>query len=144
MMSKCSNLKWFHCKVLNILTSFLRSMRLQTMEIKIVDMSLTIDSFRFGDENDYKGRHLFKFSRLFTKIDTPESFILLFFFTTKVSSLISFEGGKALSRSLNDNRGGSRGSEGAGGAHPPPRDDQRFSKTTGILQKKLRGLLVLK
>ena len=25
---------------------------------------------------------------------------------------------------------------GAGGAHPPPRDDLRFSNTTGILQKK--------
>ena len=26
--------------------------------------------------------------------------------------------------------------EGAGGAHPPPRDDLRFSYTAGILQKK--------
>ena len=36
--------------------------------------------------------------------------------------------------------------EGAGGAHPPPGDDLRFSNTTGILQKKkkLCGLLVLK
>ena len=33
--------------------------------------------------------------------------------------------------------------EGAGGAHPPPRWLQ-FSNTTGILQKKLCGLLVLK
>ena len=35
-------------------------MRLQTMEIKIVvDLSFTIESFRFGDENEYKGWHLF-------------------------------------------------------------------------------------
>ena len=35
--------------------------------------------------------------------------------------------------------------EAAGGAHPPPPDDLRFSNTTGILQKKkLCGLLVLK
>ena len=26
--------------------------------------------------------------------------------------------------------------EGVGGAHPPPRDDLRFSYSTGILQKK--------
>ena len=31
-----------------------------------------------------------------------------------------------------------------GCAPPPPRDDLRFSNTTGILQKKLCGLLVLK
>ena len=35
------------------------------------------------------------------KLDTPESTIVLFF-TTKVSSVISVEGGKALSRLLND------------------------------------------
>ena len=46
--------------------------------------------------------------------------------------------------------GGSRGrvqgvGGGAGGAPPPPpRDDLRFSNTTGILQKKICGLLVLK
>ena len=34
-------------------------------------------------------------------IDTPESFDVLFF-TTKASSLISVEGDKALTRSLND------------------------------------------
>ena len=34
------------------------------------------------------------------KIDTQESFTVLFF-STKVSTLISVEGGKALSRSLN-------------------------------------------
>ena len=33
----------------------------------------------------------FKFSRLFSKIDTPESFRVLFF-TTKVNTLISVEG----------------------------------------------------
>ena len=43
----------------------------------------------------------FKFSYLFSKIDTPESFIVLFF-ATKGSWLISVEGGEALSRSLND------------------------------------------
>ena len=43
----------------------------------------------------------FKFSRLFFKIYTPESFFVLFF-TTKVSTLISVEGGEALSRSQND------------------------------------------
>ena len=36
------------------------------------------------------------------KIGTPKSFIVLFFFTTKVSTLISVEGDEALSRSLND------------------------------------------
>ena len=40
-----------------------------------------------------------KFSRLSSRINNPESFTVLFF-TTKVSSLISVEGGKALSRSL--------------------------------------------
>ena len=42
-------------------------------------------------------------------------------------------------------RGGSRGRV-QGGAHPPtpPWDDLRFSNTTGILQKKICGLLVLK
>ena len=44
----------------------------------------------------------FKFSLLFSKIDTPESFIVLYFFTTKVSMLISVEGVQALSRPLND------------------------------------------
>ena len=35
--------------------------------------------------------------------------------------------------------------EGAGGVHPPPRDDRGFSNTNGILpKKKLCGLLVLK
>ena len=50
-------------------------------------------------------------------------------------------------------RGGSRGRvqgvrTGGGGPGgpppPPPRDDLQFSNTTGILQKKLCGLLVLK
>ena len=35
------------------------------------------------------------------EIDTPQSFIVLFF-TTKVGTLISIERGKALSRPLND------------------------------------------
>ena len=34
----------------------------------------------------------FKFSRLFSKVDTTENFIALFF-TNKASTLISFEGG---------------------------------------------------
>ena len=33
---------------------------------------------------------------------------------------------------------------GCRGSAPPPPDDLRFSNTTGILQKKLYGLLVLK
>ena len=45
--------------------------------------------------------------------------------------------------------GGGGGVRGGGGGGPPPpppppRDDLRFSNTTGILQKKLCGLLVLK
>ena len=56
-----------------------------------------IESFRFEDEEDY-GNHSFLTYSL--KVDNPESFILLFF-TTKVSTLISVEGDKALSRSLN-------------------------------------------
>ena len=43
----------------------------------------------------------FKFCHLFSKIDTPESFTVLFF-TTKVSTLISIKGGQAPSRLLND------------------------------------------
>ena len=41
---------------------------------------------------------------------------------------------------------GGWGGGGGGGPPPPPppRDDLRFSNTTGILQKKLCGLLVLK
>ena len=55
------------------------------------------ESFRFKDKDGYVGyvtrtTFNFKFSRLFSKIDTPESFIVPFF-TTKVSRLISVEGG---------------------------------------------------
>ena len=43
----------------------------------------------------------FKFSCYSLKKDTAESVVVLFFIT-KVSTLISVEGGEALSRSLND------------------------------------------
>ena len=55
----------------------------------------TIESFRFEYDDDIC------FLAYPLKIDTPESFIVLFF-TTKVSTIISVEGGEALSRSLND------------------------------------------
>ena len=42
----------------------------------------------------------FKFSRLFSKNRHPGKLHSAFFFTTKVSTLISVEGGEALSRSL--------------------------------------------
>ena len=49
-----------------------------------------------------RGRNLIlTFLAYCLKIDTPES-VIVFFFTAKVSSLISVDGGKALSRSLND------------------------------------------
>ena len=64
-----------------------------------------LESFRFEQTRMTTRRTTFnfKFSLLFSKIDTPQSFIVLFF-TTKVSMLISVEGvqGLALSRSLND------------------------------------------
>ena len=41
-------------------------------------------------------------------------------------------------------RGGSRGGCRGCALPPPPRDDLQFSNTTGVLQKKLCGLLVLK
>ena len=41
-------------------------------------------------------------------------------------------------------RGGSRGRVQVVRTPHPPQDDLRFSNTTGILQKKKRGLLVLK
>ena len=47
-----------------------------------------LEGFRFEDE-DYIN---FKFSRLFSRIDTTESFIVLFS-TTKVSTLICVEEG---------------------------------------------------
>ena len=54
---------------------------------------------------DIPGTHLhsatFFFLAYSLKIDTLEGFIVIFF-TTKVSTLISVEGGKVLSRSLND------------------------------------------
>ena len=56
-----------------------------------------------GRGRGLRGRHLIlSFLACTLKIDTPESFIVLFFFTTKVGALISVEGGEALSRSLND------------------------------------------
>ena len=61
-----------------------------------------IESFGFKNEGVYDDKNLiFSFFAYSLKIDTPESFIVLFF-TAKVSSLISVEGGEALSRSLND------------------------------------------
>ena len=58
-----------------------------------------IESFRFQDKDDYRGHIFLSYS---LKVDTPESFIVLFF-TTKVSTLISVEGDKALSRSKTSN-----------------------------------------
>ena len=54
-----------------------------------------IESLRFEGEGDYGNDISLSYS---LKIDTPESFI---FFTTNVSTLISVEGDKAISRSLN-------------------------------------------
>ena len=54
-----------------------------------------------------------------------------------------FSGGSRLYHRLGtgaDLGGGCRGCA----PPPPPRDDLRFSNSTGILQKKLCGLLVLK
>ena len=59
-------------------------------------MSQRLESFRFEDEDDIQ---FFNFLAYSLKVDTLESFIL-FFFTTKVSTLISVEGSEARFRSL--------------------------------------------
>ena len=62
-----------------------------------------LENFRYGEQTKTTTRRTafnFKVSRLFYKLYTPESFIVLFF-TTKVSTLISVEGVQTLPRSPN-------------------------------------------
>ena len=67
-----------------------------------VPLSLVIRELWIRGRGQLGGRHLIlSFLAYSLKIDTPESFTLVFF-TTKVSTLISVEGDEALSRSLND------------------------------------------
>ena len=64
--------------------------------VKVILQNI-LESFRLKDEDDYK------FSRLLCKNRYPRQTVsLYFFFTTKVSTLISVEGGKTFPQSLND------------------------------------------
>ena len=66
---------------------------------------------------------------------------------TRLSKILWFVSGEQINHDLPKPKGVAPGGflgVGAGGAHPPPpRDDLRFSNTTGIVQKKLCGLWVI-
>ena len=67
-----------------------------------VPLSLVIRELWIRGRGQLGERHLIlSFLAYSLKIDTPESFTVVFF-TTKVSTLISVEGDEALSRSVND------------------------------------------
>ena len=69
-----------------------RKSRLQIGFDQISPSAPPIESFRFEDEYDYE----IKLKKR-KKIDTPESFILLFLFTEKVSTVMYTEGGYTVS-----------------------------------------------
>ena len=58
-------------------------------------LKITLKSFKFEYEDDYD--LILSFLAYSLQIDTPGKFHCIFFFTTKVSTLVSVEGGKTLS-----------------------------------------------
>ena len=81
--------------------SFCVNCKYQSTHIRTISSSLWFQTKMAILDSKTRATFSFKFSPLFSgKIDTPESFIVLFI-TTKVGTFISVEGSKTLFRSLN-------------------------------------------